>query len=167
MYKRQTQYGKQEVTVKAKEGADLAEQLKEAVKHIQGTITEQEISDTELEEQVVSIPADPNIKNFSFALVGEDIYYRENSVMNKMELPVVTGERVRGMVAIRDATNRLLERQLEECSDEEVASLQAELNQVYDSFTAKYGLLSSNANKRAFSMDKMCIRDRFRKASRP
>ena len=148
-----TQYGKQEVTVKAKEGADLAEQLKEAVKHIQGTITEQEISDTELEEQVVSIPADPDIKNFSFALVGEDIYYRENSVMNKMELPVVTGERVRGMVAIRDATNRLLERQLEECSDEEVASLQAELNQVYDSFTAKYGLLSSNANKRAFSMD--------------
>ena len=148
-----TQYGKQEVTVKAKEGADLAEQLKEAVKHIQGTITEQEISDTELEEQVVSIPADPDIKNFSFALVGEDIYYRENSVMNKMELPVVTGERVRGMVAIRDATNRLLERQLEECSDEEVASLQAELNQVYDSFTAKYGLLSSSANKRAFSMD--------------
>ena len=148
-----TQYGKQEVTVKAKEGADLAEQLKEAVKHIQGTITEQEISDTELEEQVVSIPANPDIKNFSFALVGEDIYYRENSVMNKMELPVVTGERVRGMVAIRDATNRLLELQLEECSDEEVASLQAELNRVYDSFTAKYGLLSSNANKRAFSMD--------------
>ena len=148
-----TQYGKQEVTVKAKAEADLAEQLKEAVKHIQGTITEQEISDTELEEQVVSIPANPDIKNFSFALVGEDIYYRENSVMNKMELPVVTGERVRGMVAIRDATNRLLERQLEECSDEEVASLQAELNQVYDSFTAKYGLLSSNANKRAFSMD--------------
>ena len=148
-----TQYGKQEVTVKAKEGADLAEQLKEAVQHIQGTITEQEISDTELEEQVVSIPADPGIKNFSFALVGEDIYYRENSVMNKMELPVVTGERVRGMVVIRDATNRLLERQLEECSDEEVASLQAELNRVYDSFTAKYGLLSSNANKRAFSMD--------------
>ncbi|RHE71145.1 DNA methylase [Mediterraneibacter gnavus] len=148
-----TQYGKQEVTVKAKEGADLAEQLKEAVKHIQGTITEQEISDTELEEQVVSIPADPSIKNFSFALVGEDIYYRENSVMNKTEIPIVTGERVRGMVAIRDATNRLLERQLEECSDEEVASLQAELNQVYDSFTAKYGLLSSNANKRAFSMD--------------
>ena len=147
-----TQYGKQEVTVKAKEGADLAEQLKEAVKYIQGTITEQEISDTELEEQVVSIPADPDIKNFSFALVGEDIYYRENSVMNKMELPVVTGERVRGMVAIRDATNRLLERQLEECSDEEVASLQTELNQAYDSFTAKYGLLS-NANKRAFSMD--------------
>lgn len=148
-----TQYGKQEVTVKAKEGADLAEQLKDAVQHIQGTITEQEISDTELEEQVVSIPADPDIKNFSFALVGEDIYYRENSVMNKMELPVVTGERVKGMVAIRDATNRLLERQLEECSDEEVASLQAELNRVYDSFTAKYGLLNSNANKRAFSMD--------------
>lgn len=148
-----TQYGKQEVTVKAKAEADLAEQLKEAVKHIQGTITEQEISDTELEEQVVSIPANPDIKNFSFALVGEDIYYRENSVMNKMELPVVTGERVRGMVAIRDATNRLLERQLEECSDEEVTSLQAELNRVYDSFTAKYGLLSSNANKRAFSMD--------------
>lgn len=100
-----------------------------------------------------SIPADPDIKNFSFALVGEDIYYRENSVMNKLELPVVTGERVRGMVAIRDATNRLLERQLEEGSDEEISALQAELNQVYDRFTEKYGLLSSNANKRAFSMD--------------
>ena len=148
-----TQYGKQEITVKAKEGKNLAEQLKEAIGHIQGTITELEISDTELEEQVVSIPADPDIKNFSFALVGEDIYYRENSVMNKLELPVVTGERVRGMVAIRDATNRLLERQLEEGSDEEISALQAELNQVYDRFTEKYGLLSSNANKRAFSMD--------------
>ena len=148
-----TQYGKQEVTVRAKEGAVLEEQLKEAIKHIQGTITEQEISDTELEEQVISIPADPHIKNFSFALVGEDIYYRENSVMNKMEFPAVTGERIRGMVAIRDVTNRLLERQLEECSDEEIAGLQAELNHVYDSFTEKYGLLSSNANKRAFSMD--------------
>ena len=71
---------------------------------------------------MVSIPADPSVKNFSFALVGEDIYYRENSVMNKMEIPIVTGERVRGMVAIRDATNRLLERQLEECRVEEVAS---------------------------------------------
>ena len=67
--------------------------------------------------------------------------------MNKLELPVVTGERVRGMVAIRDATNRLLERQLEEGSDEEISALQAELNQVYDRFTEKYGLLSSNANK--------------------
>lgn len=148
-----TQYGKQELTVRAKEGAVLEEQLKEVIKHIQGTITEQEISDTELEEQVISIPADPHIKNFSFALVGEDIYYRENSVMNKMEFPAVTGERIKGMVAIRDITNRLLERQLEECSDEEIAVLQAELNHVYDSFTEKYGLLSSNANKRAFSMD--------------
>lgn len=125
----------------------MEEQLKEAIKHIQGTITEQEISDTELEEQVISIPADPHIKNFSFALVGEDIYYRENSVMNKMEFPAVTGERIRGMVAIRDVTNRLLERQLEECSDEEIAGLQAELNHVYDSFTEKYGLLSSNASQ--------------------
>lgn len=95
-----TQYGKQEITVKAKEGKNLAEQLKEAIGHIQGTITELEISDTELEEQVVSIPADPDIKNFSFALVGEDIYYRENSVMNKLELPVVNGmKRVRGMLS--------------------------------------------------------------------
>ena len=148
-----TQYGKQEVTVKPKEGITLEEQLKKAVQNIHGTITEMEFSDSELEEQVVSIPADPDVKNFSFAVLDDDIYYRENSVMNKVELPMATTERVKGMVKIRDATNKLLQRQMEDCGDQEVEELQKDLNEIYDSFTAKYGLLSSNANKRAFSQD--------------
>ena len=148
-----TQYGKQEVTVKPKEGITLEEQLKEAVKHIHGTITELELSDTELEEDVVSIPADPEVKNFSFTVVNEEVYYRENSVMNRMELPAMTAERVKGMVKIRDVTNELIQCQMEEGSDEQITKLQGKLNEEYDTFTAKYGLLSSNANKRAFSQD--------------
>ena len=148
-----TQYGKQEVTVKPKEGITLEEQLKEAVQNIHGTITELELSDTELEEDVVSIPADPEVKNFSFTVVDDEVYYRENSVMNRMELPAMTTERVKGMVKIRDATNELIRCQMEEGSDEQIAKLQGKLNEEYDTFTAKYGLLSSNANKRAFSQD--------------
>jgi len=148
-----TQYGKQEVTVKPKEGVTLEEQLKEAVQNIHGTITELELSDTELEEDVVSIPADPEVKNFSFTVVDDEVYYRENSVMNRMELPAMTTERVKGMVKIRDATNELIRCQMEEGSDEQIAKLQGKLNEEYDTFTAKYGLLSSNANKRAFSQD--------------
>ena len=148
-----TQYGKQEVTVRPKEGITLEEQLKEAVKHIHGTITELELSDTELEEDVVSIPADPEVKNFSFTVVNEEVYYRENSVMNRMELPAMTAERVKRMVKIRDVTNELIQCQMEEGSDEQITKLQGKLNEEYDTFTAKYGLLSSNANKRAFSQD--------------
>ena len=148
-----TQYGKQEVTVKPKEGITLEEQLKEAVQNIHGTITELELSDTELEEDVVSIPADPDVKNFSFTVVNEEVYYRENSVMNRMELPAMTAERVKGMVKIRDVTNELIRCQMEEGSDEQITKLQEKLNEEYDTFTAKYGLLSSNANKRAFSQD--------------
>ena len=148
-----TQYGKQEVTVKPKEGITLEEQLKEAVQNIHGTITELELSDTELEEDVVSIPADPDVKNFSFTVVNEEVYYRENSVMNRMELPAMTAERVKGMVKIRDITNELIQCQMEEGSDEQITKLQGKLNEEYDTFTAKYGLLSSNANKRAFSQD--------------
>ena len=148
-----TQYGKQEVTVKPKEGITLEEQLKEAVQNIHGTITELELSDTELEEDVVSIPADPDVKNFSFTVVNEEVYYRENSVMNRMELPAMTAERVKGMVKIRDVTNELIQCQMEEGSDEQIIKLQEKLNEEYDTFTAKYGLLSSNANKRAFSQD--------------
>ena len=148
-----TQYGKQEVTVKPKEGITLEEQLKEAVQNIHGTITELELSDTELEEDVVSIPADPDVKNFSFSVVNEEVYYRENSVMNRMELPAMTAERVKGMVKIRDVTNELIRYQMEEGSDEQVTKLQEKLNEEYDIFTAKYGLISSNANKRAFSQD--------------
>ena len=148
-----TQYGKQEVTVKPKEGITLEEQLKEAVQNIHGTITELELSDTELEEDVVSIPADPNVKNFSFTVVNDEVYYRENSVMNRMELPAMTAERVKGMVKIRDVTNELIQCQMEEGSDEQITKLQGKLNEEYDTFTAKYGLISSNANKRAFSQD--------------
>ena len=148
-----TQYGKQEVTVKPKEGITLEEQLKEAVQNIHGTITELELSDTELEEDVVFIPADPDVKNFSFTVVNEEVYYRENSVMNRMELPAMTAERVKGMVKIRDVTNELIQCQMEEGSDEQITKLQEKLNEEYDTFTAKYGLISSNANKRAFSQD--------------
>ena len=148
-----TQYGKQEVTVKPKEGITLEEQLKEAVQNIHGTITELELSDTELEEDVVFIPADPEVKNFSFTVVNEEVYYRENSVMNRMELPAMTAERVKGMVKIRDVTNELIRCQMEEGSDEQITKLQEKLNEEYDIFTAKYGLISSNANKRAFSQD--------------
>ena len=148
-----TQYGKQEVTVKPKEGVTLEEQLKEAIRNIHGTITELELSDTELEEDVVSIPADPDVKNFSFTVVNEEVYYRENSVMNRMELPAMTAERVKGMVKIRDVTNELIQCQMEEGSDEQITKLQEKLNEEYDTFTAKYGLISSNANKRAFSQD--------------
>ncbi len=148
-----TQYGKQEVTVKPKEGITLEEQLKEAVQNIHGTITELELSDIELEEDVVSIPADPEVKNFSFTVVDDEVYYRENSVMNRMELPAMTAERVKGMVKIRDITNELIQCQMEEGSDEQITKLQEKLNEEYDTFTAKYGLLSSNANKRAFSQD--------------
>lgn len=148
-----TQYGKQEVTVKPKEGITLEEQLKEAIRNIHGTIKELEFSDTELEEDVVSIPADPEVKNFSFTVVDDEVYYRENSVMNRMELPAMTAERVKGMVKIRDITNELIQCQMEEGSDEQITKLQGKLNEEYDTFTAKYGLLSSNANKRAFSQD--------------
>ena len=148
-----TQYGKQEVTVKPKEGITLEEQLKEAIRNIHGTITELELSDTELEEDVVSIPADPDVKNFSFTVVNEEVYYRENSVMNRMELPAMTAERVKGMVKIRDVTNELIQCQMEEGSNEQITKLQGKLNEEYDTFTAKYGLISSNANKRAFSQD--------------
>ena len=148
-----TQYGKQEVTVKPKEGITLEKQLKEAIRNIHGTITELELSDTELEEDVVSIPADPDVKNFSFTVVNEEVYYRENSVMNRMELPAMTAERIKGMVKIRDVTNELIQCQMEEGSDEQITKLQGKLNEEYDTFTAKYGLLSSNANKRAFSQD--------------
>ena len=148
-----TQYGKQEVTVRPKEGITLEEQLKEAVKHIHGTITELELSDTELEEDVVSIPADPEVKNFSFTVVNDEVYYRENSVMNRMDLPAMTAERVKGLVNIRDITNELIQCQMEEESDEQITKLQGKLNEEYDTFTAKYGLISSNANKRAFSQD--------------
>ena len=148
-----TQYGKQETTVKPIEGADLAGQLKEAVGNIQATITEPEISDDELEVQEEPIPADPSVKNFSFTNVDGQIYYRENSFMNKVELPAVTAERVLGMIALRETTRKLLDCQLHDGSDAEVQLLQNELKQQYTAFKAQYGLINSTANKRAFRQD--------------
>ena len=148
-----TQYGKQETTVKPIEGADLAQQLKEAVGSIHATITEPEISDDELDVQEEPIPADPSVKNFSFTNVDGQIYYRENSFMNKVELPAVTAERVLGMIALRETTRKLLDCQLHDGSDAEVQLLQNELKQQYTAFKAQYGLINSTANKRAFRQD--------------
>ena len=148
-----TQYGKQETTVKPIEGADLAQQLKEAVSNIHATITEPEISDDELDVQEEPIPADPSVKNFSFTNVDGHIYYRENSFMNKVELPAVTAERVLGMIALRETTRKLLDCQLHDGSDAEVQLLQNELKQQYTAFKAQYGLINSTANKRAFRQD--------------
>ena len=148
-----TQYGKQETTVKPIEGVDLAQQLKEAVSNIHATITEPEISDDELDVQEEPIPADPSVKNFSFTNVDGQIYYRENSFMNKVELPAVTAERVLGMIALRETTRKLLDCQLHDGSDAEVQLLQNELKQQYTAFKAQYGLINSTANKRAFRQD--------------
>lgn len=148
-----TQYGKQETTVKPIEGADLAQQLREAVSNIHATITEPEISDDELDVQEEPIPADPSVKNFSFTNVDGQIYYRENSFMNKVELPAVTAERVLGMIALRETTRKLLDCQLHDGSDAEVQLLQNELKQQYTAFKAQYGLINSTANKRAFRQD--------------
>ena len=149
-----TQYGKQEVTVKPIEGADLADQLHEAIGQLKASIEEVELTDSELDEEVdTSIPADPTVKNFSFTNVEGKVYYRENSRMNRMELPAVTTERILGMIEIRNTVQKLLDIQLNDGSDAEVALLQQQLNEQYDAFTAQYGIISSSANKRAFQQD--------------
>ena len=148
-----TQYGKQEVTVKPIEGMELAVQLKEAISHIQGEITENTLDDFELTETDRSIPADPAVRNFSFTNVDGKVYYRENSKMNPVELPALTAERVLGIIELRNVTQELIQCQMEDGSDEEIALLQKKLNQQYDRFSSRYGLISSTANRRAFSQD--------------
>nr|WP_235906305.1 DEAD/DEAH box helicase family protein [Porcincola intestinalis] len=148
-----TQYGKQEVTVKPIEGANLADQLHEACSHLQATIEEMELTDSELEEVDNSIPADSSVKNFSFTNVDGNVYYRENSRMHRMELPAVTTERVLGMIEIRNTVQKLLDVQMNNGSDAEVALIQRQLNEQYDNFTVQYDIISSNANKRAFQQD--------------
>ena len=149
-----TQYGKQEVTVKPIEGADLADQLHEAIGQLKASIEEVELTDSELDEEVdTSIPADPTVKNFSFTNVEGKVYYRENSRMNRIELPAVTTERILGMIEIRNTVQKLLDIQLNDGSDAEVALLQQQLNEQYDAFAAQYGIISSSANKRAFQQD--------------
>ncbi len=149
-----TQYGRQECTCAPIAGADLSEQLRDAMANIHGSITEYEREDDELSESTAeSIPADPDVRNFSFTVVDGQIYYRENSRMNKMEVSVTAANRIKGMIELRDCTRRLIEYQLEGYPDEDIAREQHNLNTLYDRYTDKYGLLNSRANNMAFSDD--------------
>ena len=148
-----TQYGKQEVTVEPILGADLGEQLREAVKNIHGQINEVELSDTDLEDVPEALPADPNVRNFSYTVVDGKLYYRENSVMNPVELPKNTANRVVAMIALRDTVRALLQGQLEDATDAQIANMQQKLNAQYDDFSRQFGLISATANKRAFQQD--------------
>lgn len=136
------------------EGADLAEQLEDAAAKIHGTMVPAVTAETELDEIMESIPADPAVRNYSFTVVDDQIYYRVNSLMNPVKLPAATAERVKGMVEIREVVWDLIALQMEEnATDEAIQELQVKLNQVYDAYTEKYGVIGSNANKRAFSDD--------------
>ncbi len=148
-----TQYGKQEVTVEPIPGADLGEQLREAVRNIHGQINEVELSDTDLEDVPEALPADPNVRNFSYTVVDGKLYYRENSVMNPVDLPKNTVNRVIAMIALRDTVRELLQGQLEDASDAQIAAMQQTLNAQYDDFSKQFGLISATANKRAFQQD--------------
>lgn len=148
-----TQYGKQAVTVKPIAGAELSEQLSDALANIHAEITELEQAEEAEESVAESIPADPSVRNFSFTVVDGEIYYRENSVMHKVELSVTAQNRIKGMVKIRDCTRRLIEYQLEGYSDDLIRQEQQTLNRLYDDFTSQYGLLNSRANNTAFSDD--------------
>ena len=143
-----------ETTCAPMEGADLELQLQEAVKQIKGSMVPAVDVETELDEMPESIPADPNVRNYSYTVVDDQVYYRVNSLMNQVKMPAATAERVKGMVAIRDTVRELIAMQMEEfVTDEEIQKQQKKLNQVYDTYTAKYGVIGSNANKRAFSDD--------------
>lgn len=143
-----------ETTCAPMEGADLELQLQEAVKHIKGNMALAVDVEAELDEMPESIPADPNVRNYSYTVVDDQVYYRVNSLMNQVKMPAATAERVKGMVAIRDTVRELIAMQMEEfVTDEEIQKQQEKLNQVYDTYTAKYGVVGSNANKRAFSDD--------------
>lgn len=150
-----TQYGKQECTVKPLDGADLSDQLADAISNIHGSITEYDRDQQEefIEETEESIPADPSVRNFSFTLVDGNIYYRENSRMKRIEMSLTAENRVKGMIEIRDCTRRLIEYQLEGFPDELIEREQQKLNALYDEYTSKYGLLNSRANRLAFSDD--------------
>lgn len=148
-----TQYGKQAVTVKPIAGAELSEQLSDAIANIHAEITELEQIEEAEESVAESIPADPSVRNFSFTIVDGEIYYRENSVMHKVELSVTAQNRIKGMVKIRDCTRKLIEYQLEGYPDHLIEQEQRTLNHLYDEFTAKYGLLNSRGNNMAFSDD--------------
>ena len=151
-----TQYGREELTVAPIEGASLADQLAEAVQHIEGQYTEIEvetldIADAENEKHI--LPADPEVKNFSYTVVDGEVFYRENSVMTQVELSDTAKGRVTGMVELRQIVNELIQQQLEDYPDEDIKATQEHLNAAYDAFTAKYGLLNDRKNGRLFEQD--------------
>ena len=141
-------------TVKPTEGADLGEQLQDAIANIHGEVVAYEQED-ELEGSAkATLPADPTVRNFSYTLVDGEIYFRENSIMTKIEVPLTAQNRIRGMIGIRDCVHKLMNRQLDEFfTDAAIAATQKELNDLYDAYTAKYGLLNSRGNSMAFSDD--------------
>lgn len=137
---------------KAREGEDLSDQLANAIQFLQAEIKPYELEELD-EEEDHSIPADPNVKNFSYTIADGQVYYRENSLMHPVEVSVTAENRIRGMIELRECTRRLIEYQTEGYPDEDIAAEQQKLNALYDSFTAKYGLISSWGNKLAFSED--------------
>ena len=150
-----TQYGKQDFTVEPLEGADLAAQLHEAVQHIGGIYQAAELPDLGEEDQIQdTIPADPDVKNYSYTLVDGEVYYRENSVMVKPDLNATAKERVKGMIELRDCVQSLISQQMDGViSDMTIQQTQRKLNRLYDTFTDKYGLINARANSLAFSDD--------------
>ena len=142
----------EEVTCVPFENADLSELLSEAVANIHGEISDYEVED-ELEEEDNSIPADPNVRNFSYTIVDDKIYFRENSRMSPVEVSATAENRIKGMVAIRDCVRNLIELQTEDYPDEEIKAEQSKLNSLYDGYTKKYGLINSRANVSAFGDD--------------
>ena len=150
-----TQYGRQDFTVAPIEGADLAEQLSGAIRNIRGTYAEAELPDLGEDETIVeTIPADPNVRNFSYTVVDGELYYRQNSIMTKPDFNATAKERAKGMVELRDCVQKLISEQMDGfISDETIRQTQAELNTLYDGFTAKYGLINSRANALAFAED--------------
>ena len=150
-----TQYGRQDFTVAPIDGADLAEQLSGAIRNIRGTYAEAELPDLGEDETIVeTIPADPNVRNFSYTVVDGELYYRQNSIMTKPDFNATAKERAKGMVELRDCVQKLISEQMDGfISDETIRQTQAELNTLYDGFTAKYGLINSRANALAFAED--------------
>ena len=151
-----TQYGREELTVAPLEGAVLADQLAEAVQHIEGQYTEVEVETPDIAEEEATrrtLPADPDVKNFSYTVVDGEVFYRENSVMTQVELSDTAKGRVTGMVELRQIVNDLIDQQLNDYPDEDIKATQERLNAAYDAFTAKYGLLNDRKNGRLFEQD--------------
>ena len=151
-----TQYGREELTVAPIEGANLADQLAEAVQHIEGQYTAAEVDAPDIAEEETTrctLPADPDVKNFSYTVVDGEVFYRENSVMTQVELSDTAKGRVTGMVELRQIVNELIQQQLEDYPDADIKATQERLNTAYDAFTAKYGLLNDRRNGRLFEQD--------------